>query len=479
MCLSVPAKSGNPISRQTADSLYLYETLQAVQDYSHAGNLGKAMEMAQEVVESATDLKYPYLQGLAEFQIGLIFLKMEDTRHGIARIKQAYTLFKSIEQKQDMTYCLANMAIAYGMTRKYDSCISMFEELAGIYSKQNDSLNLAKTLINISHAYFLNGNYEKSLEKIKESYFLTPSQTTLAKDFHLMKGLVLKKTGQCAEAEKSFDTAYQIAKEKSDYAVMAIAAREKAGIMEEAKNYKEAMIAYKQLNLCSDSLNLIKHNKEVYEIENRYRLEKKDRDLALLSREKKIAEQKAIIVVSLLMAILFAIALLVLRIKNKYYKSTICNIKLQEKINKNRQTMSNLDIQGQEGLRLLKILKQNIDNLSKQEKNSKGEYYFAINRTVEQISQILEKQSFSLDDKNNAFTEKLTKHFPQLSPMERKTCMLLYIDFSTKDIAEAFHLSEKSVNNTRWRIRKKLSVPNEMPLADFLRRFMEEPESEA
>jgi tetratricopeptide (TPR) repeat protein len=70
-----------------------------------------------------------------------------------------------------------------------------------------------------------------------------------------------------------------------------------------------------------------------------------------------------------------------------------------------------------------------------------------------------------------SFLHNLTVAFPELTPMERKVCPLLRLNLETEDIAKLLFLSERSVENHRYRIRKKLGLTTQQSLPDFLAQY--------
>jgi DNA-binding CsgD family transcriptional regulator len=65
------------------------------------------------------------------------------------------------------------------------------------------------------------------------------------------------------------------------------------------------------------------------------------------------------------------------------------------------------------------------------------------------------------------FIEKLIKTYPDLTRQELKTCALLKLGFSTKEIANVLYITPKSVSNHRHRIRKKINLSSETDLNLF------------
>lgn len=62
----------------------------------------------------------------------------------------------------------------------------------------------------------------------------------------------------------------------------------------------------------------------------------------------------------------------------------------------------------------------------------------------------------------------LSKHFPSLTPTERKVCALIRIDLSSKEIARLLNTEPRSIEKYRQRIRKKLGLSASDSLSTFI-----------
>lgn len=56
------------------------------------------------------------------------------------------------------------------------------------------------------------------------------------------------------------------------------------------------------------------------------------------------------------------------------------------------------------------------------------------------------------------FLEHLAQHYPSLSPIEVKICMLIRVGLSNREVADTLHLADNTVRTYRTRIRKKLAL---------------------
>lgn len=79
-----------------------------------------------------------------------------------------------------------------------------------------------------------------------------------------------------------------------------------------------------------------------------------------------------------------------------------------------------------------------------------------------------EQFSRHFDEVHNNFLSSLKKQYPDLSTTDLKLCAYLRINLTTKEIAQSLGISVRGVETSRYRLRKKLSIPGETGLYDFL-----------
>lgn len=66
------------------------------------------------------------------------------------------------------------------------------------------------------------------------------------------------------------------------------------------------------------------------------------------------------------------------------------------------------------------------------------------------------------------FMQSLARRFPDLSNTERKVCALIRAGLSTKDIAQLLHIEDRTVEQHRFRIRRKLRLSTEVNLTTYI-----------
>lgn len=75
---------------------------------------------------------------------------------------------------------------------------------------------------------------------------------------------------------------------------------------------------------------------------------------------------------------------------------------------------------------------------------------------------------FQFEQVHQDFLKRLAEQFASLTPMELKICVLTRAELATKDIARLMSLSVRSIQNHRYRLRKKLRMNSEEHLETFL-----------
>jgi hypothetical protein len=79
-----------------------------------------------------------------------------------------------------------------------------------------------------------------------------------------------------------------------------------------------------------------------------------------------------------------------------------------------------------------------------------------------------DKFAASFDEINNDFLKKLRNKFPGLTHNDQKLCAYLQLNLSSKEIAQLLNISIRGVEISRYRLRKKLGIPTEKAIGDFL-----------
>ena len=91
---------------------------------------------------------------------------------------------------------------------------------------------------------------------------------------------------------------------------------------------------------------------------------------------------------------------------------------------------------------------------------------------IEKSNTNWEQFASHFDEVNNDFLKKIKLKFPALSNNDLKICAYLQLNLSSKEIAQLANISVRGVEISRYRLRKKMEVPTEQTLTDFLNKIV-------
>jgi tetratricopeptide (TPR) repeat protein/DNA-binding CsgD family transcriptional regulator len=104
------------------------------------------------------------------------------------------------------------------------------------------------------------------------------------------------------------------------------------------------------------------------------------------------------------------------------------------------------------------------------EKTIEGYVQTAVKKaeTASHMNEDLKRFETELDRFSFDFIEKLSTKFPSLSRVELKICSMIKINLSTKEIANLMYLSNRTVENHKYRISKKINLKPSQNFVTFL-----------
>jgi ligand-binding sensor domain-containing protein/DNA-binding CsgD family transcriptional regulator len=88
--------------------------------------------------------------------------------------------------------------------------------------------------------------------------------------------------------------------------------------------------------------------------------------------------------------------------------------------------------------------------------------------TEEKINEEWEQFSIHFDKMHAGFLTVVKERYPAVNQQELKLCAYLIMNLSSKEIAQLTAISVRGVEISRYRLRKKLQIPTEMNLFEFL-----------
>lgn len=222
-------------------------------------------------------------------------------------------------------------------------------------------------------------------------------------------------------------------------------------------NYEKALSYFEDYKSATDSLYMRHNTDKISIIEKNYELEKSSDEM-----ERRDQRRVFIGIIMLLLLLLLGVilALLIKRHRSKIKEASHVQTSLQSRLEeKNKELVSNL-------MQLIKVKETNnkmIDYLNENKQSIEQKSQWLIENMISNLKETANDDfwtEFNLrfKDVNQEFYDKLNDQHPDLTVNERRICAFLFLDMSTKEIANITGQSLNSINLARTRLRKKLGL---------------------
>lgn len=363
---------------------------------------------------------------MVDNNLGALYKQLNQIDSALFYYKEASELLKSLNNKLVLAQNLVNLGNIYESRNELDQALESFRRALHVSREAGIKYGEVLSILNVGNLFRLRGQLDSSELYLKQSLELS-DKLGLKRE----RGLTLERLSWLARDKKDFKLAYELAMQSQSI---------------------------------HDSLLSAQTKKESLELKEKYETEKQANELMRLKSE---AQRSRFIILLIILILLFVG---ILYIYGLYRQKKLINEKLIAE--KERNELSNsLDVkdleltnQAMQLVQLKKFLKD------KQEKFIKSLDNFdpgSVEKAKESI-----KQDFSLDSlgvsasdletrikvNHEDLYKKLLSYYPDLKPAELKLCAYLRLNLSTKEIAEITNKSVRTVEATRYSVRKKIGL---------------------
>jgi ligand-binding sensor domain-containing protein/DNA-binding CsgD family transcriptional regulator len=152
--------------------------------------------------------------------------------------------------------------------------------------------------------------------------------------------------------------------------------------------------------------------------------------------------------------------------------SDILREKLEAEIEFKNQELATATMHLVQKGEILQTIQENLDQILEKSTNP------AVKKEIQQLLNLLnfdaklnddwEQFAFHFDRVHVDFLKRLREKHPELSSTDHKLCAYLRMNLSTKEIAPLMNISVRGVEASRYRLRKKLGLPNDANLAEVI-----------
>ncbi|MFZ4772251.1 MAG: tetratricopeptide repeat protein, partial [Ferruginibacter sp.] len=391
---------------------------------------------------------------------------------GLEYLKKSFAIALKINDFHGMAYQYNNIAGVYSEYFKdYRLALGYYKDALEINKKLADKQQHGIYLMNIGNCYFNLKENDSAIDCYEKAntIFLSLNNSDLTAKCQSMMGEYYLQSNNLTQSLFYAESALKIGMKNKYKEKIKVA----AGLLHKIYlNKKDTIRAYKYAmleNEAKDSLFILQNQKEVYKLEFQYNFEKNDK-LVQIARQRQ--ETFMIVIIVCLISGLIIILLLFSRHRFKAKSVVLEKESIEKELHfKNKELTINL-------ISLIKKNEMLSDISNKMVEIGKGakkdETKDAINKISRELrnsadDKMLKEFTLRFQEIHNGFYEALLQKYPELTQNELKLCAFLRLNMSSKDISELTGQRLLTIDQARFRLRKKLGITNsETNLVTFL-----------
>lgn len=463
--------------------------------------------------------------------IAYLFLEIDNYLMAMKYLNEAIPYAKSNDHTSSLADSYNILGAVYSEQGNFIKAIEYYELSKAIYSKQNDEFSIIACGINIGIAHFENSQYNKAIGILKETLkksvdmqfnagelnshiYLGKAHTALnnlttaneylekaeqvALDYNIPTSEIIIARSDVYKKKRNYSKAIKTLESLLNQSNINIFPKEKANIYaslsdiyERNNEYKKALLNQKKQYQIQDSIIDVRKAIQTEALQAEFDYKKVKNDLKDKVIELKIRENELVIseekthslrlVYGLFIIAggsLFIISTLIYLRKKEIWKNKqeLQAIKQQHSDNelkfKNKQ-ITDFALNISEKNDLLVSIKKKIGALKvgDKTKNKKlNELMLYLNSTLEQNSEKVAIYSVA-DNTKDAFYHNLSELYPALTEKEKRVAAFIHLNLSSKQIAMQLNITRPSVDNYRYSLRKKMNLPREVSLHEFIKKI--------
>lgn len=248
-----------------------------------------SLEMEQERGDKARVGKV--LNGIA-----ILYYRQEDYESSITYFKRAVATMREVGNDERAAISTANIGLIYYYQGENKKALEKYNEALETFRLETDNkLAIHVTLSNIGNVLIELGEYEQAEEYHREALAYFKNNNLVRNESEALLNL----SRLYYTAEQDVEQALQYARESLQKAKsisfkesIVAAYKHMANVYENEGDYEQALAVYKQFKATQDSLLNSERLAKIEEMETRFNLEEKNRQIELLSKEADLQQSR-------------------------------------------------------------------------------------------------------------------------------------------------------------------------------------------
>ena len=293
--------------------------------YEYLGEYKKAAEQYFNSLNTSEKLGDELLAARIQLNIGMLYLRMREYEKSVTTLKLSLKTLVELDDTENIINAYQNLFLAEGELENTSTAISYFKKALAMAAANNDSLKIADIQIDYGNLLNAKGNYSDANEHLKAALDHTDSANAVS--YYFIRYSIGKNEMYLGNFEKArllMTEAFEKLKEYDANAWLTNVQLNLARLYARQNNialsdkYLEAALEHERKLFDKEKL------KGISEMEIKYETEKKEHELAI--QKLQIESQSRTILFVVIIALIFATALVFVLLLVKRIKLTNKNL---------------------------------------------------------------------------------------------------------------------------------------------------------
>ena len=461
---------------------YCYNNLGNV--YRKQGDFPKAMASYQKAITEFNKLRDELAASDCLNNIGNLYLDRGDPFRALEYYNKSLNFQKVKQDDYRLIIRYKNLADVYTELKDFDNAVQFLDDATKLAEKAGDKSNIASCYMQYGKLHKEKGSLGIAIAYHKKSAALYTETGARAEEAEAMVELAITElaAGIIPDAITHALSGEKLAQEVGALKTLLLATKCLADCYEKSGDPAKALKYLNSSMLIKDSIFSVEKNRSIEEIEAGFVQSRLKNENLMLAQNNVLQKQaiynRNLFLLLLAICLVLSIALIWLVYKRNQQTKNEASLvkqlsdqkieKLSEDIGgKDRELTSKTMLINQKNQLLEKLISE-LELLKKSDASSATIHNLQMELKKELSPNAWQEFELSFNEVHPGFQQRLLENYPELTPGERRLCSFIRLDMNTREISSLSGQSIKSIEVARTRIRKKLTIPHENNLANFI-----------
>jgi signal transduction histidine kinase len=360
------------------DSMGIAESHQLFgQIYTRIGDFKKAIDNTQEAFSISSFIKAKDKLVELTRELGNIYFYFGEKTIALDFYQKSLNQSITNKDREGIAKAYNNMGRIYSELGKHDMALDLLKKALAAKIREDDKISYANTLLNIGTVYLKKADYPKALsffDEARADFSSVHNSEGMTNSLYYL-GVTYFRMGRFNQALALQEEAWKLASETNTKRIMVDISHATADIYEKIGDYKRAYSHFKTYYSLRDSVFSEEKSKLLIELETKYQVHVKQRQIELLSKDKELKDSKknkSRVWIALLSVVAIFFISLTYFAYNKYRYKSKANLKLLDEIGHRKlverqlnEFQDQLETLVDERTRELKIAKEKAEDADK------------------------------------------------------------------------------------------------------------------